>query len=188
MSNEEIIWNYLYQKLQNPYSVAALMGNLKAESGLNPKLANGVSKLGLTNAEYTKAVDEDSISFDNDGIAYGLVQWYYHTRKKALLDFAKSKNKSVGDIHVQLDYMWEEIKTYKSVYNILLNADNIETPCDTVMFKYEKPSNTSQTMVLRRRSYAKDFFNAFYKPLTTEIKIKKSSAQELLERLKGENL
>ena len=84
--------------------------------------------------------------------------------------------------------MWEEIKTYKSVYNILLNADNIETPCDTVMFKYEKPSNTSQTMVLRRRGFAKDFFNAFYKPLTTEIKIKKSSAKELFERLKGENL
>lgn len=36
-TNEEKIWNYLYDKLGNPYGVAGIMGNMYAESALNPK-------------------------------------------------------------------------------------------------------------------------------------------------------
>lgn len=35
-TNEQKIWNYLKSKLNNDYGVAGLMGNLYAESGLNP--------------------------------------------------------------------------------------------------------------------------------------------------------
>ena len=35
-TNAEKIWNYLYAELKNPYGVAGIMGNIQAESGLNP--------------------------------------------------------------------------------------------------------------------------------------------------------
>ena len=44
MKNEEIIWTYLNERLNNPYGTAALMGNLFAESSLNPILANNIKK------------------------------------------------------------------------------------------------------------------------------------------------
>ena len=36
-----IIWDFLYSRICNPYGVAALMGNLEAESSLNPFNATG---------------------------------------------------------------------------------------------------------------------------------------------------
>ena len=58
-TNEEKIWNFLTSKGLNAYGVAGLMGNLYAESALNPQnLQNTYErKLGLTDAEYTAAVD-----------------------------------------------------------------------------------------------------------------------------------
>lgn len=58
-STERTIWNYFRCKGFSPAGVAGLMGNLYAESGLNPiNLQNTYEKrLGLTDAEYTAAVD-----------------------------------------------------------------------------------------------------------------------------------
>lgn len=54
-STEGTIWNYFCCKGFSPAGVAGLMGNLYAESGLNPiNLQNTYEKrLGLTDAEYT---------------------------------------------------------------------------------------------------------------------------------------
>ncbi len=58
-NNEEKIWNFLTGKGLNSYGAAGLMGNLFAESGLNPQnLQNSYEKkLGFTDATYTAAVD-----------------------------------------------------------------------------------------------------------------------------------
>lgn len=63
-STERTIWNYFCCKGFSPAGVAGLMGNLYAESGLNPiNLQNTYEKrLGLTDAEYTAAVDSGSYS------------------------------------------------------------------------------------------------------------------------------
>lgn len=58
-TNEEKIWNFLVGKGLSKAGVAGLMGNLYAESGLNPKnLQNSYErKLGYTDSSYTAAVD-----------------------------------------------------------------------------------------------------------------------------------
>ena len=40
----KVIWNYLIDRINNPYGVAAVMGNLMAESSLNPANATGKNK------------------------------------------------------------------------------------------------------------------------------------------------
>ena len=62
-ATERTIWNYFIVKGMSPAGVAGLMGNLYAESGLNPQnLQNTYEKrLGFTDAEYTAAVDSGSI-------------------------------------------------------------------------------------------------------------------------------
>ena len=138
------------------------MGNLMAESSLNPLCANGVSKLGMTNSQYTDNVNTSQYdNFINDGIAYGLVQWCYKSRKEGLLTLARERNKSIGDINLQLDYMWQELQKYKTVLNALYNATNVRETSDIVMLKYEKPSNTSETMKQRRATYGEKYYEKY---------------------------
>ena len=105
MTNIEIIWNYLYKQIKNPYGTAGLMGNLKAESNFNPKnLQNSFEKtLELNNEQYTKQVDNGKYTnFIYDKAGYGLAQWTYWSLKKQLYDFTKKKNTSIGDLNTQL--------------------------------------------------------------------------------------
>ena len=91
-TTEEKIWNFLKSKGLSDYGAAGLMGNLFAESGLNPQnLQNSYEKkLGHTDASYTAAVDNGSYkNFARDAAGYGLAQWTYHTRKAALLDMQR---------------------------------------------------------------------------------------------------
>ena len=163
--NEQIIWSYLYAKLKNPYGVAALMGNLFAESSLNPINANNVKKkLGLTNEQYTAIADSrKNDNFVTDGIAYGLAQWCYKTRKQGLLSLARQENKSVGDIYLQLEYLWQELQKYKTVLNALYNAKSIKEASDIVLLRYEKPANTSDKVKEKRALYGQKYHDKYYK-------------------------
>lgn len=181
--NEKVIWDYLYNKLRNVYGTAALMGNLMAESSLNPKCANGVSKLGLTNETYTKMVDEDQPNnFINDGIAYGLAQWCYKTRKQGLWEMAKKTKKSIGDISLQLDYLWDEIQKYKTVIKALYDATNVKEASDIVMLKYERPGNTSDTAKQKRAKYGEQYLSK-YGQKYIEFSIKQKTAINLFDQL-----
>lgn len=169
--NEEKIWKFIYGKSKNAYGTAALMGNLMAESSLNPK-----NVTGSKDPDYVKKADSGSIDFVYDGCAFGLVQWCYRTRKEGLLYYAKSLGVSVGDIDLQLEYMWKELKeSYKTAYNSIINATNIRESSDIIMLKYEKPANTSETMKQKRANYGQKFYNMFASPDSQDNPEKKDS-------------
>ena len=110
------IWDFLKGKGLTECGIAGLMGNLKAESGLKPtNVQNSYeAKLGMNDETYTAAVDNGSYTnFEKDAAGYGLAQWTYHTRKAGLLKAAKAAGKSVGDLNVQLNYLWTELHGYK---------------------------------------------------------------------------
>ena len=189
MTNEQIIWDYFFSKLKNAYGTAALMGNFMAESSLNPICANGVKKLGLTNEQYTEIADlGKNNNFITDGIAYGLVQWCYKTRKQGLLKFAKEQQKSVGDLNLQLDYIWQELQKYKTVLNALYDATNIKVASDIVMLKYEKPSNKSEAMKERRAKYGQKYFDKYGYDIDLTVAFKSAGAlfESLEQSLKNE--
>jgi len=66
MNNADYIWKWLFNKIKNNYGVAGLMGNLLAESSLNPEnLQNSYEKaLGMSDQEYTNAVDNGTYTKD----------------------------------------------------------------------------------------------------------------------------
>lgn len=162
MNNDETVWNWLSKKIDNPHGVAALMGNLFAESSMNPICANGIKKYGLTNIEYTTIVDSGkNDNFINDGIAYGLVQWCFKTRKQGLLELARKQNKSVGNLFLQLEYMWQELQSYKTVLRAITSSKNIREISDIVMLKYERPSNKSEAAKQKRAQYGQKYYDKF---------------------------
>ena len=181
--HEQQIWDFLYSKTHNAYGTAALMGNLFAESSLNPQCANGVrSKYGWTNEQYTYYSDKGEHDFINDGVAYGLVQWCYKTRKQGLLE--ASKGKSISDLDVQLNYMWKELQSYKTVLNAILKATNIRETSDVIMLKYEKPANTSEKMKAKRAAYGQKYFDQFTKIDSDTIWISRFKLESWMNDLK----
>lgn len=164
-TNEEIIWNFLLGKIGNEYGVAGMMGNLYAESGLRPdNLQNAYEKrLGYTDASYTAAVDNGTYKkFGTDSAGYGLAQWTYHTRKKALLAFAQSKKKSVGDLGMQLEFLYKELsESYKGVFADLKSAKTILAASNSVLMKFERPANQSAAVQNKRAAYGQKFYDKY---------------------------
>lgn len=163
------------------------MGNLFAESSLKPVLANNVKKkTGLTNEQYTSAVDSGSYtSFNTDGIAYGLAQWCYHTRKEGLYNKAKDNKKSIGDINIQLEYLWEELQKYKTVINALTSAENIRDASDVVLVKYEKPATQTEAVKVLRAKYGQKYYDKYAKVNDKiNLTISRTMAREILRSLK----
>lgn len=157
------IWDFLLSKIGNPYGVAGLMGNLQAESGLNPQnLQNSQEKkLRMSDSQYTKAVDNGSYkNFATDKAGYGIAQWTSSGRKEALL---KSKGTaSIGDLDVQLNYLWKELSTaYKSVLECLKTAMSVRESSDVVLTKFERPKDQSEAVKSKRAAYGQQFFDKF---------------------------
>ena len=155
--NEEFIWNFIQSKTKNEYGTAAIMGNLMAESSLNPRCVTGIK-----DPEYICKADNEEIDFAHDGHAFGLVQWCYYARKGGLQAYAKQTGRSVGDLQTQLEYLVKEMsQDYKSVWKSVTEAKSIRTASDTVMLKYEKPASTSEAAKLKRTNYALKYYDQF---------------------------
>ena len=161
-NNEQKIWNYLMAHFNNKYGVAGLMGNLKAESALSPKNLQDSfeSKLGFTDQSYTDAIDSGSYTnFIYDSAGYGLAQWTFWSRKRALYEFAKKKKKSIGDLEMQLEFLVEELKGYTEVYNAIKNGKSVKEVSNIVLFKYEAPGNQSTNVQNTRARFGQEIFD-----------------------------
>ena len=163
--NAEKIWNFFLDERFSIYGIAALMGNLFAESGLDPKnLQNSCEKrLNYTDAEYTAAVDNGTYkNFTYDGAGYGLPQFTFPSRKEAFYKYAKAAGKSIGDLETQLLFMVKEMKKdFKSVYSALKTASDVKTASDLVLKKYEAPKDQSDAVKRKRAEYGQEYFNRF---------------------------
>ena len=187
MSNEQIIWNYLKKQGINDKGCAGILGNLYAESGLNPiNLQNSFEKkLGMTDKEYTKAVDEGKYTnFTIDGAGYGLAQWTYSTRKQGLLKFAKQLNKSIGDLELQIQYLYIELSSMADFPTNIKNASSIKQASDFILLRYERPSDQSEEMKARRLSYSQNYYNQFTVPvMNTSIQTINETETEIRSRV-----
>lgn len=164
LSNEETIWNFLKSKGLNDFAVAGLMGNLYAESGLRPNNLQNTyeKKLGMTDASYTKAMDNGSYdNFVKDSAGYGLAQWTHYSRKQNLLDYAKAKGVSIGNLQMQLDFLWNEIQKYKAVMEVLNNASSVREASNIVLLKYEAPADQSEKVQAKRADYGQKYFDKY---------------------------
>lgn len=167
---EKQIWDYLLSIFNNEFGVAAIMGNLYAESGLLPNnMQNSYeSILGYTDKTYTESVDNGTYTnFVNDAVGYGLAQWTYWSRKKALYNYAKSNNKSIGDPRMQLEFMISEMAGYSGLVDVIRNATNIRQPSDFILVNYERPANQSESVKISRANFGQNYYNKYAKNVVT---------------------
>lgn len=164
MANEETIWNYFKAKGLNDYGVAGLMGNFFAESGLSPiNLQNSYEKkLNMTDEEYTAAVDNGSYKdFVTDSAGYGLAQWTYWSLKERMLDYARSVGRSIGDLEMQLDFMYLELTRNQHILKALETATSVRQASDVMLLQYERPADQSVSVQEKRAAFGQEYYNQF---------------------------
>lgn len=170
-TNEEKIWNYLVGKGLSKAGAAGLMGNLNAESALNPQnLQNSYEKkLGYTDSSYTAAVDSGAYgNFVKDSAGYGLAQWTYWSRKQNMLAFARAAGKSIGDLEMQLDFLFKELSEgYKGVLNTLKTTGSVRAASDSVLLNFERPADQSEAVKTKRAGYGQSYYNKYAATATT---------------------
>lgn len=162
--DEKQIWDFLKSKGLNDYAIAGVMGNLYAESGLRANnLQNAYEKkFGMTDMQYTESVDNGKYTnFIKDSAGYGLAQWTYWSRKQALLEFCKVAKTSIGDLTMQLNFLWKELQGYKSVMNVLNSAKSIKEASNVVLLQYERPADQSVTVQNKREQFGKVYYDKY---------------------------
>ena len=173
-SNEKTVWNYLIKQGLTKAGAAGLMGNLKADSSVRSILyeESYKKKLNLSNQEYVDKVNNGDYSEDqfiNDNIGFGLAQWTYPTRKKALYDKCKGK---IGNLKCQLEYLVDELKNNYSEVNDLLRSLNDVRECTIkVLTDFENPKRQDSSVI----DYRTKLSNKFYYGLSEKSKINSTS-------------
>lgn len=164
-TNEEKIWNYLISQGLTEAGTAGLMGNLYSESALQPtNLQNSYEKkLGFTDTTYTAAVDNGTYTgFVNDAAGYGLAQWTYWSRKEALLNYAKARGKSVGDLETQLGFLMQELSSdYKAVLSTLQSTGSVKAASNVVLLKFERPADQSVAVQNARTKIGQAYYDKY---------------------------
>ena len=161
---ERIIWDYLKSKGLSDYAISGIMGNLYAESGLNPRNVENAFELnsGYNDNSYTEAVDNGSYNnFVNDGAGYGLAQWTYYTFKQELLNRARAERLSIGDLNLQLKFLWDWVQQDYSAFQSLTSSNSVKTASDIFLKQYERPYDQSEAALIKRANYGEMYFNKY---------------------------
>lgn len=147
------------------------MGNLFAESALSPiNLQNTYEKkLGYSDSAYTTAVDNGTYTnFVKDSAGYGLAQWTYWSRKQNLLNYAKSKGVSIGDLNMQLEFLMQELNAgYSSLLRTLKTTNSVSEASNGVLLQFERPADQSVAVQNKRASYGQTYYNKYAKKVQT---------------------
>ena len=175
VSNEKRVWDFLIGKGLSEIATAGVMGNIRCESNFIPtNLQNSCeSKLGVDDMTYTAQVDAGTRNFI-DSCGYGLCQWTYYSRKQQILDFARQQHKSIGDLAMQMEFMWIEMTAKKSMMAALKAADSVRAASDVFLLQFEKPAKKDDPSVQKNRaSYGEGYFEKYSgtKPSTYLVKI-----------------
>lgn len=141
--NEEKIFNYLVGRGLQPHQAAGIMGNMKAESGFNPKALEP----GTTG------------DFPIEGRGYGLVQWTFSERQAPLIKKARDSGREVYDLQLQLEYVFDELEgPFKEVYEKLKAAKDYKEATLIIELGYEIHAGGIQT---ERQDTARDVLGKY---------------------------
>lgn len=160
---------HIYDRLIAVFSDAgtvAIMANWFAESGFKSNnLQNSFTKkLGMTDEEYTRAVNDGSYdNFTHDGAGYGLAQWTFWSRKLGLLNYANSQCRSIDDLDMQIDYALIELGQKTSLYKLLRTSSDYALCTVEVLTKYERPADQGEAEQKKRIGYAEELYKKYVK-------------------------
>ncbi len=124
----------------------------------------------MTSEQYMNLVDSGQYDWTHDGAGWGICQYTFYSLKAGFLDYCKQHNKSIGDLEMQLEYMFIVIKRdCKPLWNVLQNAVSVREASNKMLFDFERPSDQGQREQDIRCGYGEEAYNRFFKGTVTPI-------------------
>ena len=164
MSVSDEIFSACMQAGFTKEAACALLANLQAESALKPNNLEDTKndRLGMTDEQYTADVDNGSYrNFVNDSAGYGLAQWTWWTRKQNMLAFARSYGTSIGDLGMQIDFLFKEMQeSFPAIWNIMKSSHDLEYLVHELLWKWENPTEKENNMKTRL-AYAQGWYQKY---------------------------
>lgn len=168
-------------------ATCALLANLQAESALKPNNLEDTKNrsLGMTDEQYTAAVDNGSYrNFVNDSCGYGLAQWTYWPRKQNLLAFAQGQMKSIGDLGMQIVFLFKEMQeSFPAIWSAMKSGHDLEFLTRELLYKWENPDGKESKMQTRL-GYAEGWYQKYSGWSDTSGENKKESSGMTVEQAK----
>jgi len=140
-NNQTKTWNYFKALGFTPQSAAGIMGNLMQEStpSIDPTLKQG-----------------------GGGPGRGIMQWTYSERWQSLVKYANSRGLDPNSLVAQLEYMVQEMKTYKSGGQTVYDRIKVMTDIEDATNFFEKTmERAGKPMMEKRIAYAKQVYKSF---------------------------
>lgn len=125
---------YFINAGMTPAGAAGMVGNLKAESNVDPN------------------------NDQPDGPGMGIAQWTYSQRWQGLLSWAQKNNKDPRDLETQLQWCVIELKSehYRDVWKVLTTTNDVRTASNKVLFDFESPADQGPAVQQTRYSLSND--------------------------------
>lgn len=164
MSVSDEIFSACMQAGFTKEAACALLANLQAESALKPNNLEDTKndRLGMTDEQYTAAVDNGSYrNFVNDSCGYGLAQWTWWTRKQNMLAFARGYGKSIGDLDMQMDFLFKEMQeSFPAIWSAMKTSHDLEYLVHELLWTWENPTEKENNMKTRM-AYAQGWYQKY---------------------------
>jgi hypothetical protein len=137
-SNAEKAWLFFGTKGLTAEQIAGILGNLRAESGIDPAIIQGGAIAG---PNYTPV----------NGVGFGIAQWTFTARQAPLVALAKSTGRPITDLSLQLDYLWQELNGSHAYALASLKATNTPEQAAYVFHRDFEGSADSEAQVIANR-------------------------------------
>lgn len=154
--NAELIYHALKAEGRSDAGIAAALGNLTAESHIDPtsvEVGSVASKTGYrgagfrTKEDYLKAIQNGSHDWVNDEIGFGIAQWTDAGRKQALWDFTGG---DIFNINKQIAFLIKELKEqYGEVWDTM-EGNDFDKANRLYMTRFEAPADQSAEAIAGR--------------------------------------
>ena len=161
--NASIIWNTLLESGMTKAGVAATMGYLKYESGLNSCIYQSSYRQKLGNISFQEYCDRvnkgtySAKSFIYDSIGFGLAQWTFWSVKQELFETCKGK---IGDLNCQLKFLIKNMKQ-NGPWSTLTRSNDVKVCSSEVYVKYGFTDDQELIAIRTRYSFAMMYYNRF---------------------------
>lgn len=183
---KDLLWKELKRAGVTDAGAAGVMANIQAESGFCSDNVQNAYESRVGDDE-TYAYDVNSgkrseTAFTKDGAGYGLAQWTYWTRKKALYDHTINMGYGIQDTAAQVQFLIYELKHYSSVWQTICTTTSIKDATLAVLLKYERPASMNTEATQNKRIAMAE---AIYDEYHSEQHTVKSEARDIIEQMMG---
>ena len=166
---KQTVWNLLKSYGLSDIACSGIMGNMVAESGIDPYCVQGdylKPNPEQYDRDYVAKVDSGKISRNDfvhhgpGGGGFGLVQFTWHTYKEELYDTAKAQGKSIADPNIQVSIFINQIKK-NGVFNKLNKATSVHDASNIMLLDYENPEHQGVNVQNKRAANSQKIYSQF---------------------------